>query len=283
MCNIKNVKKNHNYRIVKEYSYKDGVKLIESNYRRSHRLQSLVKLGNICVNCGLEGTKFMIGVDRGSGRHLDLYSDDDTMMTIDHIFPKSKGGKNRMDNYQLMCKPCNETKADTVEPPKLDSYEEFNESLQIEKQMEKEISNVINKISSNYSDIIDDCYVDLTDSYIPNYKQPSGIIEDPIKHLIRWMDYNVGKTFEFEVLFSTDKKDINKLFKCLKQCEVKLKSKLKNAEVYYTIVGSQLGDYDDYDEIEIDESSDIDDAFKLILKSIKEIGDLEMYFKIEIK
>jgi len=32
--------------------------------------------------------------------------------TIDHIRPKVKDGINRMDNYQLLCPPCNQAKGD---------------------------------------------------------------------------------------------------------------------------------------------------------------------------
>lgn len=35
------------------------------------------------------------------------------MMTIDHIRPTSKGGTNRIDNLQLMCRPCNLEKGNT--------------------------------------------------------------------------------------------------------------------------------------------------------------------------
>lgn len=36
--------------------------------------------------------------------------------TADHIIPRSKGGKNREENLQLMCYACNQEKADRIEP-----------------------------------------------------------------------------------------------------------------------------------------------------------------------
>lgn len=51
--------------------------------------------------------------------HLNLYGMDDDgtefMMTIDHITPKSKGGRNTLDNLQPMCRDCNFEKSNTVE------------------------------------------------------------------------------------------------------------------------------------------------------------------------
>jgi 5-methylcytosine-specific restriction enzyme A len=50
--------------------------------------------------------------------HLNLYhlSEDgkETMMTIDHIIPKSKGGGNKISNLQTMCYDCNFAKGNTI-------------------------------------------------------------------------------------------------------------------------------------------------------------------------
>lgn len=36
------------------------------------------------------------------------------LMTIDHIYPKSLGGKFELSNLQVLCQPCNNKKSNTV-------------------------------------------------------------------------------------------------------------------------------------------------------------------------
>lgn len=36
-------------------------------------------------------------------------------LSVDHVIPLSKGGKNRMENMVTMCKPCNADKADSAQ------------------------------------------------------------------------------------------------------------------------------------------------------------------------
>lgn len=79
-----------------------------------------------CVECGVVGTVMCLDEPRGSRRrrnrkqkgaaHFNLYgitpSGRVVMLTKDHILPKSKGGSNRLDNYQTMCETCNQRKGD---------------------------------------------------------------------------------------------------------------------------------------------------------------------------
>jgi 5-methylcytosine-specific restriction endonuclease McrA len=105
--------KNHGYKILQTYSLEEGTRLATSS--KSKRLKNLIKLGNECVSCGLTASKFMFGIDKGGGSHLDMYSSDNTLFTIDHIQPLSKGGRDHIDNMQLMCSPCNEKKGNSVD------------------------------------------------------------------------------------------------------------------------------------------------------------------------
>jgi 5-methylcytosine-specific restriction endonuclease McrA len=38
----------------------------------------------------------------------------DVVLTVDHVYPKSKGGKNSEDNLVAACKDCNSQKSDVV-------------------------------------------------------------------------------------------------------------------------------------------------------------------------
>lgn len=91
----------------------------------------------ICVCCGLEGTYFAKErsarkiKNRQNGAdgevyfkattptwHFNLYAmtadGREILMTKDHILPRSKGGKDELENLQCMCRPCNGKKKDNV-------------------------------------------------------------------------------------------------------------------------------------------------------------------------
>ena len=126
---------NHNYEIYKKYKIKDIFKELEDNkipdeiiYHEKDYKDSLKRAGIIkelinrdglkCVHCGKIPEYFALAKDKANRWHIDLYSEhenDHYMYTIDHIYPKSKGGKNDIENYQLLCKVCNEKKGDKIE------------------------------------------------------------------------------------------------------------------------------------------------------------------------
>lgn len=93
----------------------DGVK-----FRPSSQRMVLFKVkGTECVTCHINGNVFVLESHHEDVKpHLNLYAESNgqlTLMTKDHIFPKSKGGANELENYQTMCTICNGQKSDKVE------------------------------------------------------------------------------------------------------------------------------------------------------------------------
>jgi len=78
------------------------------------RLSTFKLKGRTCVECGLVGEVFRL--EKPVARepfHLNFYGYRDggeVMLTQDHVKPKSRGGKDHIDNSQTMCKKCNESK-----------------------------------------------------------------------------------------------------------------------------------------------------------------------------
>lgn len=85
---------------------------------QSIRLRTF-KRSLVCVDCGKAGAEFraeqtMSDARRGNNPHLNLYAADGTLMTHDHVVPKSRGGSDHPSNTQTMCTDCNCRKADKV-------------------------------------------------------------------------------------------------------------------------------------------------------------------------
>jgi len=91
----------------------------------SQRYQLFKLKGTVCCECGLHASFF--AKERHFRKkdfdpndikfHFNLYGFDvidnqlkEILFTKDHIIPKSAGGKNNMDNYNVMCHPCNREK-----------------------------------------------------------------------------------------------------------------------------------------------------------------------------
>lgn len=88
----------------------------------SQRYQVFKYKGTTCVCCGLKGSYFAKERQRNvETYHFNLYGINEdgleVLMTKDHIIPKSKGGKNELENYQPMCTICNREKADKMPEP----------------------------------------------------------------------------------------------------------------------------------------------------------------------
>lgn len=122
----------------------------------SQRLQLFFTKGMKCVVCGAEG-KFFIMVKNKSKKgkpdphyHLELIGQKPDgqyiLMTKDHIIPRSKGGKDKLENYQTMCVVCNNEKGDKMEDitPELITPEIVSPNIiypsveEVQKQISKE-------------------------------------------------------------------------------------------------------------------------------------------------
>jgi 5-methylcytosine-specific restriction endonuclease McrA len=116
--NPKSNRHNFGYLLTQEMTIDEARTGIAKKKRRLRSLFTLIdRDGPTCVCCGKVGTKFALGIDNGGAEHWDLYTDAYDALTIDHIHPKSKGGVNCVDNYQIMCKRCNFKKGARLDYP----------------------------------------------------------------------------------------------------------------------------------------------------------------------
>jgi len=72
-----------------------------------------------CVRCGKEGNHYRLMYDKTNPipcyqYFLNLYSKEGSLMTADHIIPKSLGGPTTLDNLQCMCRKCNNKKGNKL-------------------------------------------------------------------------------------------------------------------------------------------------------------------------
>jgi hypothetical protein len=123
---IENKSLNFGYKIIETLSIEDGINHLlnlprridkNGNMRssRKYKLAQMAKISTKCKCCDLEGTKFCLGIAHNNAQHWDLYSEDGTAMSVDHIDPKSKGGLDHISNLQILCVKCNWFKSNIPE------------------------------------------------------------------------------------------------------------------------------------------------------------------------
>lgn len=82
-------------------------------YSEGHKLAVFNEKGTACVCCYDVGIHLVLTTDKnGACKMIELYTSDWTVMTVDHIIPRAKGGKNEIDNFQPLCRWCNSIKSD---------------------------------------------------------------------------------------------------------------------------------------------------------------------------
>ena len=103
----------------------EGIPYKMGNAFSSWRIRCYAAKGVKCVHCGISGDFFAIEKNAYQDTdkfHLNLYhvsqKGNQVLMTVDHIFPKSKGGGNKMSNLQPLCSTCNAKKSDKIESPR---------------------------------------------------------------------------------------------------------------------------------------------------------------------
>jgi len=88
---------------------------LHSNFSEHRRLKTFHLKGLKCVSCDKVGEYLIVGQDNGGHVHVDVYTKDFELMTIDHIKPKSLGGTYDIENLDPMCESCNSKKANKWE------------------------------------------------------------------------------------------------------------------------------------------------------------------------
>jgi hypothetical protein len=92
-----------------------------------------------CCFCGAEATKAFV-VEQAGGFGIRFFTEKNgelILFTKDHKIPKSKGGRNRLNNYQTCCEVCNRLKG---------NISRDNEVSKCVIEMRKKVSNQKNYI-----------------------------------------------------------------------------------------------------------------------------------------
>lgn len=95
-----------------------------------------------CVICKLQGSVLLLERARNSNNvtHFNLYGEEFgklVLFTKDHIIPRSKGGSQKLENYQTMCSVCNSIKR---------NYKISNEQILLEREYYNKSGGLYRKI-----------------------------------------------------------------------------------------------------------------------------------------
>ena len=95
-----------------------GLDFLNTDFAIQHRrLTVFHHKGTLCANPGCEKVGIQVieaKQKRGNSSHIDVYTKDFELMTVDHIMPKCADGGEELSNKQPMCQKCNEQKGGTI-------------------------------------------------------------------------------------------------------------------------------------------------------------------------
>ncbi|MBL7712786.1 MAG: HNH endonuclease [Chitinophagaceae bacterium] len=102
----------HDYRFVACYD----LSLLQTKFSQHRRLRVFSTYGVHCAQAGCDkkGVYLIKARNNAGGFHIDLYTKDFELMTIDHILPRSLGGDSSIQNLQPMCNSCNARKGNKI-------------------------------------------------------------------------------------------------------------------------------------------------------------------------
>lgn len=124
----------------------------------SNQRMKLISKTQKCVSCLVEGTHFWLEKSGCWPFHFNLYAKnyygDETLMTMDHIVPRSKGGPTSQDNLQLMCRLCNKVKKDHD----VDLNEVLRRRFLSDPNLYKHVRNAYEKFNPEFLPILDQIF-----------------------------------------------------------------------------------------------------------------------------
>jgi len=81
-----------------------------STYLNHRRMRVFANKGLKCEYCEKSGIYLISAVDKFGSIHIDIYTNNFELMTVDHVIPKCRGGDDNLLNLVPCCETCNKKK-----------------------------------------------------------------------------------------------------------------------------------------------------------------------------